>query len=106
MEASANSPDQGRRTISGREQRELLARAHRLKAHLVVGRSGLNPGLVRQVDENLEANELLKVRIEAQNRQEVAQVAAELARLVQAELLQRIGHVAVLYRRAGGETGD
>lgn len=65
---------------------------------MLVGRSGVTDAVVREVDDALEARELIKVRL-AGDRDERAEAAAAIAGRTRAELAGQIGRVAILYRR-------
>jgi hypothetical protein len=56
--------------------------------------------VVAALEEALELHELLKLRTSGEDRAERDAVVAALLARTGAELVQRIGHVAVLYRRA------
>ena len=79
-------------------RRGLLARGNRLKAHLSLGRQGLTDALVAHVRGELDRADLLKIRIDIDDRDEAARAAEELAARIPCHLVQRIGRVALLYR--------
>jgi RNA-binding protein len=66
---------------------------------VLVGQAGLGPNLVAEFDRALTDHELVKVRARVGDREARDQILEELARATQAELVQRIGHVALYYRR-------
>ena len=84
--------------LTAAQNRFLRGAAHDLKAMLQVGGKGVTDTLVAEVDGALEHHELIKVKVAAADREERDQLIAEIARRVDAALVQRIGHVAVLYR--------
>ena len=81
------------------ERRTLAARGNRLRARLVVGRRGLSESIVAQVRRALEKTDLVKVRVDADAREEVDVLAEQLAREVPCHLIQRVGKVVLLYQR-------
>jgi len=81
------------------ERKQLKARGHRLKARLAVGRGGLTDGFVQQVNQVFETTDLLKVHLDADDAAESKQMASELAERVGCYLIQRVGRVALLYRK-------
>jgi len=81
------------------ERRALLGQAHRLKAHMAVGRKGLSETFAQQVREAFGKGCLLKVRLDADDAAGAEELADALARLVGCHLLRRIGRVAILYRK-------
>jgi RNA-binding protein len=65
---------------------------------VLVGRAGVTDAVAREVDDALEARELIKVRLTG-DREERAALAAAIAERTSAELAGRIGRIAILYRR-------
>lgn len=63
-----------------------------------VGRAGLTAGFFAALEEALERHELVKVKFEHFKEQKKV-LAPELAARTRSHLIQRVGNVAVLYRR-------
>lgn len=85
--------------LTGKQRRHLRALGHHLSAVLQIGHEGVTDAVVRQADEQLEAHELIKVKI-SENAPEERQDAAEtLAEKTGAQLAQVLGRTALLYRR-------
>jgi len=84
-----------------RTQRKYLkAAAHARKPVVQVGNAGVTDAVLKELDRALERHELLKVRLPAVERDERNEMAQKLSGAVGAELVQEIGRIAVLYRRA------
>jgi len=64
---------------------------------VLVGRAGVTDAVVREVDDALEARELIKVRLPG-DREERAQAAAAIAVRTASELAGQVGRIAILYR--------
>lgn len=64
---------------------------------MLVGRAGVTDAVVREVDDALEARELIKVRL-AGDREQRALAAGAIAERTSSELAGQIGRVAILYR--------
>jgi RNA-binding protein len=80
-------------------QRKYLRRlGHDRKPIVLAGRGGMGAALVAELDRALTDHELVKVRVRTGDRDERDAVLEELARATRAELVQRIGHVALFYR--------
>ena len=84
--------------LTAAQIRFLRGQAHGLKAMLQVGGKGLTDALVAEVDGALEHHELIKVKVGTTDREERDAMIGTLAERTGAALVQRIGHVAVLYR--------
>lgn len=87
--------------ISATQKRELRARSHHLKPVVYVGAGGVSDGVVAELEAALETHELVKLRVQAANRIERRELVESLCRRCGAELVNSIGHTAVLYRERG-----
>lgn len=65
---------------------------------MLVGRAGVTDAVVKEVDDALEARELIKIRLSG-DREERVDAAAAIAARTASELAGQIGRVAILYRR-------
>jgi RNA-binding protein len=87
-------------------QRKFLRRlGHDRSPIVLVGQAGIGPNLVAELDRALRDHELVKVRARAGDRDARDAILAELAAATRSELVQRIGHVALYYRRNPDEPG-
>ena len=84
--------------LTAAQSRFLRGQAHGLKAMLQVGGKGVTDALVAEIDGALEYHELIKVKVSGEDREARDAMIDELAARTDAALVQRIGHVAVLYR--------
>jgi RNA-binding protein len=84
--------------LTSSQSRFLRGHAHDLKALLQIGAKGLTPAFLVELDAVLEQHELVKVKIGAEDREARDIMIAEIVDKSGAGLVQRIGHVAVLYR--------
>ncbi len=84
--------------LTNAQIRFLRGQAHDLKAMLQVGGKGVTEALLAELDLALERHELVKVKVAAADREERDALVARLADGIDAALVQRIGHTAVLYR--------
>lgn len=80
------------------EKKYLRRLGHALEPVLLTGGAGLTPGLLAELRSTLEHHELLKVRVRAADRDSRDAMIHELCEASGAELVQRIGHVALLWR--------
>jgi RNA-binding protein len=87
-------------------QRKYLRRlGHDRSPIVLVGQGGVSPNVVAELDRALGDHELVKVRARVGDRELRDQLLAELAAATGAELVQRIGHVALYYRANPEEPG-
>jgi RNA-binding protein len=81
------------------QKKHLRSLAHPRKVIVQTGNAGLTDAVLREIELALLHHELVKIRVVAGDRDERdAQIARAVA-MTRSELVQRIGHVAILYRR-------
>jgi RNA-binding protein len=86
--------------LSNPQKRYLRGLAHDLKPVVLVGAKGVTASLVAELEMALEQHELVKVKVAADDRETRDAWISGLAEQSAAELVSRIGHTAVLYRRS------
>ena len=84
--------------LTAAQNRFLRGQAHDLNAMLQIGGKGLTDAVAAEVSGALEHHELIKVKVAAADRQARAGIIDDLAARTDAVVVQRIGHVAILYR--------
>lgn len=84
--------------LTGKQKRYLRSLAHNLDPIFQVGKGGVNDNLIRQIEDALEARELIKVQVLNNCMDDKDEVATALADGANAELVQIIGNVIVLYK--------
>ena len=86
--------------LTPRERQHLKARAHDLEPRVRVGHAALTDAVIAEIDRTLTAHELIKVRIDAPEREARAALAEQICTRVGAAEVQRVGKVVVLWRPA------
>ncbi|SFU94024.1 ribosome assembly RNA-binding protein YhbY [Alicyclobacillus macrosporangiidus] len=87
-------------TLTGKQIRTLRALAHHLRPVVQVGKAGVTAGVIEQVEEVLEAQELIKVSVLDTSPLERDEVGDILVEETGASWVQSIGRTVVLYRRS------
>jgi RNA-binding protein len=77
---------------------ELRGLGQRLEPVAHLGQAGLTGALIASVNQALDSHELVKVKLHALKEQK-KQLAPQLAERTRSLLVQRVGHVVVLYRQ-------
>jgi RNA-binding protein len=85
--------------LSNPQKRHLRSLAHKLKPVVMIGQHGLKDSILEELDVALDAHELVKVRVAAEDREDRAAMIDQMVETSGAELVQTIGHIAVLFRR-------
>jgi len=65
-----------------------------------LGKNGLTDNFIKQVEEALEAREIIKIKVLNNSPLDVTEVASDLAEMTDAEFVQSIGNKFVLYRES------
>lgn len=84
--------------LSDAQRKHLRRLGHDRSPVVLIGNAGLGPNLVAEMDRALTDHELVKVRARVGDRDLRDELLAQLASATRAELVQRIGHVALYYR--------
>lgn len=85
--------------LSTKEILELKARAHHLHPFVMVGQQGLTESVIKETDAALTAHELIKVRVLGDDRAERVEICNALCEAVDAQPVQHIGKLLVLWRK-------
>jgi RNA-binding protein len=84
--------------LTEKQRRHLRGLAHPLDPVIQIGQAGLTDAVVTETARALHDHELVKVKARGADRAARDALLEALARRTAAELVQRIGHVGVLYR--------
>lgn len=85
------------RRVAGPHLRRLKALGQLLKPVVHLGKGGMSEALLATLDRALADHELIKVKID-QGKEQKESLAAEMAARTGSALIQKVGHVVVLYR--------
>ncbi|MDK4528197.1 ribosome assembly RNA-binding protein YhbY [Kingella kingae] len=91
------------KTLTKQQIAELKARAHHLNPVVMVGQKGLTEAVVAETITALQAHELIKVRVLGDDREERIAICQALCKSTEAQLVQHIGKLLVLYRERRDE---
>ena len=79
-------------------KKQLRAKAHALKPVIITGQAGVSPAVLFEINAALDHHELIKVRVNAEDREQRRELTEMICTETGAELIQAIGHVITLYR--------
>lgn len=79
-------------------KRELRGRGHTLKPVVSIGNAGLSKAVLREIELSLDHHELMKLKIGGAGRDERNRIIVQICDSTGAELVQAIGHIALVYR--------
>lgn len=81
------------------QKKRLRSRAHTLKPVVMVGQHGLKDTVLEEITHALEHHQLIKIKVSVGDRDARDGMIAQVIGYSQSQLVQRIGNIAVLYRR-------
>lgn len=87
--------------MTGKERAAFRAQANHLEPLFQVGKGGMSEAVIKQTDDALRARELIKVKVLLESSPITPRETADmLAEATNAEVIQVIGGVIVLYRES------
>lgn len=86
--------------LTGKQRSHLKSLAHNLDPLFQLGKNGLSENFIKQVDEALEARELVKINILNNSSMETEELSRELVEQLGAEFVQNIGNKVIIYRES------
>ena len=86
------------RTLTPAARRALRAKAHPLHPVVAIGQHGLTPAVLHEIDVNLLAHELIKIRVFNDERGEREALLARICGELDAAPVQHLGKILTLWR--------
>lgn len=86
--------------ITGKQRSYLKKLGQQLDPMVFIGKAGLTENIKKELENNFEARELVKVKLQEGADLDAKAVANELAEELGAEFVQAIGRKFVLYRES------
>lgn len=86
--------------LTSKQRAQLRGLANGLDTIVQIGKDGLGENLIQQVNEALEARELIKCRVLENSMLTALEACQDLAKLTRSEPVQVIGTKFVLYRES------
>lgn len=85
--------------LSESQKKFLRGLGHDLKPVIMIGDAGLTDAVLKEFCSTIDHHELIKVRVRAGDRETRDDIISELCEKGSAELVTRIGNVALVFRR-------
>ncbi|MDO6704757.1 MULTISPECIES: ribosome assembly RNA-binding protein YhbY [unclassified Photobacterium] len=86
--------------LSTKQKQYLKGLAHSLKPVVLMGANGLTEAVLSEIELALGHHELIKVKVAAEERETKQLIVDAIVRETQAEKVQVIGNILVLYRQS------
>jgi len=84
--------------LTSKQRSYLQGLANPIPAIFQVGKEGINTNLMKQVEDSLEARELVKINVLNNSLLGVREASQELADQIHADVVQVIGNKFILYK--------
>ncbi len=84
--------------LTGKQKRALRALGHHLKPSVNIGKQGMGEHVLEQLEEQLLARELVKVKVLKNSPEDAGELAALVERQTGAGLVQSMGRTMLFYR--------
>lgn len=85
--------------LSPKQRQQFRGLAHKLKPVVMVGNNGLTAAVDQEIDRALNDHELIKIRIQSDDRELRKQALTAICASHQADLVQVIGTIGIIYRK-------
>lgn len=86
--------------ITGKQRSYLKSLANTMNPLLQVGKNGINENVINQLNELLEAKELIKITVLKNSPVEVEEIVEEILEGTNSEFVQAIGNKLVIYKES------
>jgi putative YhbY family RNA-binding protein len=87
------------KSLTPTERRALRAKAHHLEPVVIIGNAGLTPAVMHEIDVNLLAHELIKIRVFNDERAARDALLERICSELDAAAVQHIGKLLVVFRQ-------
>jgi len=87
-------------TTSSADKKYLRSLGHRLKPVVTVAGNGLTESVAAEIERALHDHELIKLKLAVGDREIKRATIEQICRQCTAQLIQSIGHMVLLYRKA------
>lgn len=86
--------------LTSKQRSYLKGLANNTDTIAYIGKEGITEGFLKQLDDALEARELVKISIQKNSILDTKEAANEVAKSTRSEFVQSIGRKFVLYRKS------
>ena len=86
--------------LNSKQVRYLRSAGHALGPVVMIGNKGLSENVLREIDNSLHAHELIKIRVQSDERASRIQMLQEICEKLDAVGIQHIGKQLLVYRPA------
>src|SRR4051812_16642019 len=96
---SPTSPKKRSLMPSGKLRQSLRGHGHKLSPIVQIGKGGLSPAVIKQIEQTLADHELVKMRVDADSPEDRFAVAESAGALPGVSIVQIVGRAILIYKR-------
>jgi len=85
--------------MNSSQRKKLESLAHSLKPVANIGKEGLTDGVISFISENIEKNELIKIKF-LQSKKEKESISNQIVSSVKCELVSIVGNILIIYKQS------
>lgn len=89
-------------SLNTKQRQQLKARAHALKPVIIIGNKGLTPAVHDEIELALETHELIKIKVNDHDREQIKAMVSPICSIHLAEHVQTMGHILTIWRKKTG----
>ena len=93
-------------TLSVSQRRLLTAQGHSLSPVVLIGKAGLTSNVIEELDRGLLSHELIKIKVQLNDRNTRKAIYEEICHRLNAEPIQQIGKILLVYRPKPEQSED
>lgn len=82
-----------------KKRQQLKAHAHALKPVIIIGNKGLTPAVHNEIELALETHELIKIKVNDHDRDQIKAMLPQICSTHLAEHIQTVGHIITIWRK-------
>ncbi|MGE5329141.1 MAG: ribosome assembly RNA-binding protein YhbY [Deltaproteobacteria bacterium] len=86
--------------LNSKQRAYLRSLANKTEPIVHVGKTGVNENLIKQIDDALEAREIVKITVLNNSSEEAKGISDDIANSTNSEVVQVIGKKITLYRKS------
>lgn len=86
--------------LSGKNRSALKSIANTLQVNIIIGKNGITETVLKQIESDLAANELVKIKVLESSAEEAKEIVPQILEATGAEFVSQLGSKIVIYRQA------
>ena len=84
--------------LNNKQKKFLKAKAHALKPVITIGNKGISENLISELNESLDAHELLKIKLPGVEKKDRSMLLTEVCEKTKAHEIGLIGRIGIVFR--------